>query len=103
MNKFVGVPEPDSPHKPLPILVDSARVDACASLVMSAAWTFASAGGFLLENLGSFRCSVPDSPSCRLQGRSPGRWLRRLSRARREGRCEPRLLLGPPAPPLLRT
>ena len=31
-NTFVGVPQPDSPHKPLSNLVNSARVDACASL-----------------------------------------------------------------------
>ena len=43
-----------------------------------------------------------DRASRGLQGRAPGRRLRRLSRARREGRREPRLLLGPPAPPLLR-
>ena len=54
-NTFVEVLQPDSPHKSSPNLVDSARLDACASLFMSAAaWTLASARGFSLGNLERF-------------------------------------------------
>ena len=44
-----------------------------------------------------------DRPSRRLQGHPAGRRLWRLSRARRARRRAARLLLGPCAPPLLRT
>jgi hypothetical protein len=48
-NTFVGVPQPDSARKPLLNLVDSARLDACASLgaafFVSAARTLTNAGG----------------------------------------------------------
>ena len=45
MNTFVGVPQPDSPHKPLLNLVNSVHIGAGASLFISAARTLASAGG----------------------------------------------------------
>jgi hypothetical protein len=54
MNTFVGVPQPDSPHKPLLNLVDSVHIGAGASLFISAARTLACAGGFLRGSLGSF-------------------------------------------------
>ena len=54
MNTFVGVPQPDSPHKTLLNLVNSVHIGAGASLFISAARTLACAGGFLLGSLGSF-------------------------------------------------
>ena len=64
-NTFVGVPQPDSAHKPLLTLVDSARVGARtshgATFFVSAARTFTSAGG--RKRCGRFRDRSPAEAS----------------------------------------
>jgi hypothetical protein len=62
MNTFVGVPQPDSPHKPLPTLVDSARVGARTS---HGAAFFGSVAGTCTSVGGRKRCGalVTDPPA----------------------------------------